>query len=206
MVVWYGLLKDSTNQILDYATHADWAENLPTGCSRVELSNNIFPVAEEGDPVDSEGRLFLGDKSIVTVADGVMVRMTDQQIVDNGLLGVIFKSEKTGKIDERTSELILLGFKFPPDSGDYFSLSKEAQIRVHGAYTARSLPEFIYPVPWNYLDDSGVFNIADALVLESFFLTAMSTLRGRVDSGTTLKNEVRAATTVAEVKAVVDSR
>ena len=75
-----------------------------------------------------------------------------------------------------------------------------------GTHQAKHDPAFTYPVKWNTLDDSDVIEIADSSALHTFYLTALGTYRTHVDSGTTLKDSVRAATTIAEVDAVEDTR
>lgn len=106
-------------------------------------------------------------------------------------------------IDKRTDELIEQGFSF---GGHMFSLSVEAQIRVEGMDRLRTDPVCVYPVEWNALDDGASVSLADAAALHNFFLTAVGTLRARVDSGTVLKNQVRAATSLAELNAITDNR
>jgi hypothetical protein len=116
------------------------------------------------------------------------------------------KQQRYAEIDERTKQLIGLGFEFPPTSGSYFSLTLESQIRLEAADASRDLPEFAYPVAWNTLDDDASYSIPDSATMHSFFLTALGTIRARIDSGTSLKDSVRAATTQAELDAVVDGR
>ncbi len=116
------------------------------------------------------------------------------------------KDFKHAAIDVRTEELIAAGFEFPTGSGLWFSLSSHAQRNLQGLDQVRDLPEVIYPVAWNTLDDSAVLSIPDSATAHGFFLTAFAVYRAHLDSGTALKDQVRAATTVAEVDAVVDAR
>lgn len=116
------------------------------------------------------------------------------------------KAAKFQAIDEKTVELIRRGFEFPPGSGQRFSLSNEAQSLLLGAYQSRNDPLFTYPLVWNTLDDAGALEIPDAATLYLFYLQATGTVRAHRDSGTALKSQVRAATSVAEVAAVEDTR
>ena len=116
------------------------------------------------------------------------------------------KAAKFTAVDEKTVELIKRGFEFPPGSGQRFSLSNEAQSLLLGAYQSRNEPLFSYPLSWNTLDDSSVLDIPDAETLHLFYLQATGTVRAHRDSGTALKSQVRAATTIAEVAAVEDTR
>jgi len=113
------------------------------------------------------------------------------------------KTEKIAEIDARTDTLISQGFTF---GGMVFSLSLEGQLRVEGMDRLRFDPACSYPISWNTKDDLEHTELADAAQLHAFFMTAVGTLRYRVDSGTALKNAVRSATTLAEIDAVIDTR
>jgi len=122
----------------------------------------------------------------------------------NGI--VPLQETKNASIDRNTGDLIGQGFQFPPSTGLIFSLSAEAQTNLLGLESARLDPAFTYPVEWNSIDDEAVYEIPDAATAHSFYLTALGTIRAWKDSGTALKDQVRAATTPAEVAAVQDNR
>jgi hypothetical protein len=113
------------------------------------------------------------------------------------------KAAKALAIDLRTDELIAGGFPF---AGIQFSLTIESQVRIEGMDRFRDDPLCSYPISWNSLDDSQSLQIQNAATIHGLYLTALGTLRVRVDSGSALKDQVRAAATVAEVEAVVDNR
>jgi hypothetical protein len=113
------------------------------------------------------------------------------------------KEERLKEIDARTDQLIDGGFIY---NSVLLSMSIESQVRLEGADRNRNDPAMSYPIRWNSLDDSDAVDLTDATELHTMFLTALGTLRARIDSGTLLKDAVRAATTVAEVDAVVDGR
>ena len=116
------------------------------------------------------------------------------------------KDARGKEIDQHTRQLISKGFEFPPASSMIFSLSSNAQTSLIAADGARNDPEFNYPVNWNTIDDGQVFQIPNAVTLHAFYLTALGTVRGWLDSGTAIKDQIRAATTPAEVAAVPDNR
>jgi hypothetical protein len=118
----------------------------------------------------------------------------------------VAKTAKFLAIDMRTQQLISEGFEWPESSGVYFSLSGNAQKKLLGMETARDEPEFLWPVKWNSIDDKNKTTLGTSLDARAFFLEAYLTVRGHLDSGTDLKDQVRDATTVAEVDAVVDNR
>jgi hypothetical protein len=113
------------------------------------------------------------------------------------------KQEKLGEIDARTDELIALGFNY---ASRQFSLGELAQIKMIGTHQIKGNPALSYPINWNSIDDSDVYSIANEADLDGFYLTGVGTLRARLDSGTALKDSVRAAADVAAVDAVVDGR
>lgn len=116
------------------------------------------------------------------------------------------KIARMNDIDARTVQLIDVGFEYPADSGNIFSLSLEAQAKMTAAHCVRDDPLMAYPQRWNTRDNSGAVTVADSAALHAFYMTAIGTVRFHLDSGTALKDSIRAATTRAEVDAVVDNR
>lgn len=116
------------------------------------------------------------------------------------------KTQRMNEIDARTDQLFEQGFQYPPDSGKVFSLSVRSQLKITNAWLARDEPGFTYPVRWNTRDNTDAHEMADATALNAFYMTAIGTARAYCDSGTALKDQIRAATTSAEVNAVVDNR
>ena len=109
-------------------------------------------------------------------------------------------------IDAHTDVLIEQGFQFPPGIGAFYNLTVKSQMRIEGLDRFRDDPLCVYPVVWNSLNDLIELSIPDSGTLHSFYLVALSTLRTRIDSGTALKAQVRAAQTMEEVAAVQDNR
>ena len=113
------------------------------------------------------------------------------------------KKKKNKAIDKKTREIIKSGFQF---AGKQFSLSGNAQRTLTGAYVAKDNPAFVYPLEWNTIDNEDKIELDNASTLEAFYLTAVGTVRAIRESGTALKNQVRDATTIAEVFDVEDNR
>ena len=116
------------------------------------------------------------------------------------------RTDKEALIDRRTRELIDGGFEYPASSGVYFSLSAESQRTLMGLNQERDAVEIAYPVVGNSKDDTTTVALAAAADIRAFYFTALGTVRAHKDSGTALKDQVRAATTVAAVNAVADAR
>lgn len=112
-----------------------------------------------------------------------------------------YKTARYNAIDARTTELVLEGFTY---AGIQFSLSPSAQTNITNTYLARDIMS--YPIAWNSKDDTAVHNIQDATEVISFYGTALTTVRIIRDAGTIIKNNIRNATTIAEVSAIVDNR
>ena len=114
-----------------------------------------------------------------------------------------YKAAKYTLIDKRTDELISGGFQY---ASKIFSLSPNAQAKMMGINQIRNEQEVVYPIRWNTKDDNDYYEIQNANDMKGFYLTGVGTYRYHVDSGTALKDQVRAATSKAEVDAVVDNR
>jgi len=132
-----------------------------------------------------------------TVLDGIISAHDDQPLW-------LYKQLKEEDIDRRTGELISEGYEFPPASGKIFSLSQSAQINILALDNTRT--ELTYPVNYNTKDNLDTYAIPDATTLHNMYLTALSVKKAHLDSGTALKDLVRAATDKAGVDAVVDNR
>ena len=114
------------------------------------------------------------------------------------------KLRKYAAINARTEELIDLGFEHPAASGDFFSLSASAQRKMNGAYGARTV--MTYPIEVTTLGDASKVSLANVATYENWYHDAVAVVRGHVDSGGALKDQVRAAVDIAAVDAVVDNR
>lgn len=113
------------------------------------------------------------------------------------------KAKKLAAIDGRTRELIAEGFTY---SATVFSLSLEAQAKMLAAFQTRNDAGYVYPEVWNSIDDTSEVSLADAPAIKALVKAGHVARRGHLDSGTALKQQVRAAADVAAVLAVTDTR
>ena len=113
------------------------------------------------------------------------------------------KAAKIGAIDSRTDVLISAGFTY---ASKVFSLSLASQSKMMGTHQIKDDVNLTYPLKWNTIDDLDAHELANAAALDGFYLTGVGTMRTHVDGGTTLKDSVRAAATVAAVNAITDTR
>lgn len=144
------------------------------------------------------GDLRLGPQYF-KVAGGKIVPLDD---VDKISLDTM-KRRRYGAIDAVTDKIIARGFTF---SGMRFSESVEAQSRALALDQLRDDPKANYPILWNNDDDTDVLQITDATMLHNFVLAGIAYYSSAIDSGSALKLQIRQATTVAAVLAVIDTR
>lgn len=112
-----------------------------------------------------------------------------------------YKREKNLDIDLRSALLIEDGFTY---QGKTFSLSTNAQINISALNQTRN--DLTYPVTYNTIDDTDTYDVVDAADMNAMYMTALATKKAVLDGGTSLKTQVRQATTKEEVDAVIDNR
>jgi len=152
-----------------------------------------------GMPYDvTTGNIVIEGDSLLneTALDALVAAHEEESLAE-------YKALKNTAIDERTRELIEGGFSY---NSKTFSLSQEAQAKLTGINQIRTEGDTSYPIKWNTIDDQDVESLSNAGEVLQFYKAAVSAYRGHVDSGTSLKDSVRAATTKAEVDAVTDAR
>jgi len=111
------------------------------------------------------------------------------------------KRAKFKAIDEKTNELIAGGFVY---QGKTFELYLEAQVRLIGMLVLKDM--LTYPIAYNSKDDFDFVNLTSPTDILTMAGTALSYIGAYLNGGTALKQAVRAATTIAEVDAIVDPR
>lgn len=111
------------------------------------------------------------------------------------------KGAKFEQIDARTAAIVEAGFSY---EGAMYSLSLNSQIKLQGMLVLSA--HLSYPIVFNSLDDNSTAVLDNATELTVFVGTAANTMRAILDSGTALKDLVRAATTEEGVAAIVDNR
>lgn len=114
-----------------------------------------------------------------------------------------YKAERYKEIDEKTEAKIKEGFAF---AGKVFSLSANAQTNILALDNTRDDPALSYPIEYSTIDDLDNYFVANSTDLHNMYLTALATKKAHVDSGTILKDNVRAAIDEAAVAAIIDNR
>lgn len=139
--------------------------------------------------------------------------VADQRVQADWNVLADLKEKKMQEFDVRTAELIGEGFTY---SAKVFSLTPQMQeyaaairatiadhrvLRTEVAFEAA-----FFPVVFNTIDNMDKISLATMVTFESFHDAIVDGVRTHEDSGTALKDLVRAAANKAEVDAVVDER
>lgn len=161
-----------------------------------------YPTADWLHNPDVSGVAAQPDKAYWKVSGNAVVEQdaTEKAATDLGRLDAL-KAARIEEIQERTGELRDEGFSY---SGKQFGLSPRSVDMLEGVIIAKD--SLSYPQTWNTLDELGSHDLADAAEVEVFFMTALGTYKAIQDAGSALKASIRAATTKAELDAVVDNR
>lgn len=111
------------------------------------------------------------------------------------------KTKRIDEIDTQTEILIGQGFDY---EGSKYSLSPAAQRNQNWYYAAQA--EIAFPIEFFKMDNSASIVFANSGLMRPFILAAKERIRSLVDGGTALKSAVVAATSKAELDAVIDNR
>jgi hypothetical protein len=114
-----------------------------------------------------------------------------------------YKELRYKEIDAKTEEKIKLGFSY---AGKVFSMSANAQTNILALDNTRDDPAMSYPITYNTIDDLDSYAVINSTDLHNMYLTALATKKSWVDSGTNLKDAVRAAIDENAVSLIIDNR
>lgn len=114
-----------------------------------------------------------------------------------------YKAEKMEEININTETLIQAGYTY---SGLTFSLSEKAQTNILALYSTKDDPNLTYPIVFNTIDDLDTFEALDALTIANIYYSALTTKKTYIDSGTVLKEQIRVATSAAQIDLIQDNR
>ena len=114
-----------------------------------------------------------------------------------------YKELRYKEIDAKTEDKIKLGFSY---AGKVFSMSANAQTNILALDNTRDDPAMSYPIIYNTIDDLDSYAVINSTDLHNMYLTALGTKKAWVDSGTNLKDAVRAAIDENAVSLIIDNR
>ena len=162
----------------------DWAIN-PAGVDTVEKTDPLYV-----------------DYNEITNAFFEMSQ-AQKDAVDSDRLDDL-KSKRMGEIDEKTKELIFAGFEYPAKSGDVFSMSFANQLLISNIPATKNM--LTYPWGVTTKDNLKTIQIADAIEMDAYYTAAFTHMTTTKASGETLRAQVRASTTRAQIDAIIDNR
>lgn len=125
--------------------------------------------------------------------------------VDTYLLARV-KAGCCEEFDIRTTKLRESGWEYPAASGDFYSLTTQAEMKLSKAHARSADGDFPYPFRLAKIDNSGILDLDDANDIDAAHKQMFEVLNTLVESGLVLKKQVIDATTVEDVLAVVDTR
>jgi hypothetical protein len=114
------------------------------------------------------------------------------------------KVAKANEIDARTEELI--GEGFVASNGKRFTIDDSSLTRYHVLYATRLHGSMVYPVVITTFDGQNAQVLNNSAFVSGFVEEAFLAFEAIIASGSALKQQLIAASTLAEVEAVVDNR
>ena len=124
-----------------------------------------------------------------------------KSVLDDEYLPLL-KKEKCLMVDERTNELIEVGFVY---NGNVFSLSDEAQMNWVALKQADTLGFLTYPVGISTKDDREHI-LVDTVDLVAFYVVGLATIKAVIDSGRILKVLINDAVDEVVIDSIQDTR
>lgn len=115
----------------------------------------------------------------------------------------VLRKVRYAEFDKKTVDLVLEGFTW---GGVLLPLDALSQERYTQAWNCRNEPAFTYPADFSGVINDTKVTCADADDVDDMYTQCVIKVRERNDSGESLKQQVRDATTVAAINAVVDNR
>ena len=160
-------------------------------------------ISDSGSIVNFAGAVSATNKFIV-YGDSIADQTTLDNIVLNHEAVSLdeYKLNRIKDIDQRTQELISNGF---PYDGEMFSLSEHAQLNWIGMKTADISDLLTFPMGITTIDDKE-YLIQSKTSLTTFYITGLGYKKAILDSGRSLKTQIKTAVDVAGIDGVIDAR
>lgn len=114
------------------------------------------------------------------------------------------KIARAAEIDARTEELI--GEGFVGSTSKRFKIDNCSMLQYNAMYLTRNTTSAVYPKVINVFTNDAVQNLPNVGAVEQFCEEMFLGYQGIIDSGVALKTQIIAATTKAEIDAIVDNR
>lgn len=165
-----------------------------------------FLRSRDPDLADQVNWLNLGSQHPATITGSD--DPSDWEVVGNlvqlkaeGTRLVTKKLAKVAAINNKTAGLISQGFSY---GGETFSLSLQAQANLQDLYARRA--SLSWPMVVENINDTATVTLNDQTEGGAFYTAAYNTIVGHRATGKALKDQVRSASTIVELDAIVDNR
>jgi hypothetical protein len=122
----------------------------------------------------------------------------DDALVDPAAVAAV-KDQKFVAVDGSIEGKLSSGFQY---NGTTFALDLQTQILLLSMLVLKDHPAFVYPVPFNSIDDTQVVNLKNAAQVEEFVLAAVGRVRTVFQTATGVKEQIRQASSVTDVIAI----
>jgi len=146
--------------------------------------------------LDFNGRLPTREDAAARVAELTGERVQRRTVSDADEV-----LRKVSSINATTANLAKSGFTF---NGVELSSSLESQVRWLGAYNNRA--SLTYPFTIMSLDDKSTVDVQSSADIEALYLALFNHVQSAITSGVDLKKQVINASSVADMKNIVDNR
>lgn len=113
----------------------------------------------------------------------------------------VAKKKRIAEVDAKTFQLVSAGFQHQALT---FGLGLYAQINFLGLKDRKGDP--IFPLTTGNIDDTDTITLSNGTEADSFYEAAWDGVNVHRASGETIKGQIRAAATIADVEAVADNR
>ncbi|UCC72336.1 MAG: hypothetical protein JSV86_18510 [Gemmatimonadota bacterium] len=140
------------------------------------------------------------------IVAGAFVEMTtpEKATIDAVLLAAL-KAARSVEVDRRTLELAAAGVEYPAASGAYYSIDP-ATLQAFRLELEAVTADASFPFYWDSTDNSAAITVASEAMGNAVLLAAARQLRDIYQSGTLIKNQIRAAASKVALDAIVDPR
>lgn len=115
------------------------------------------------------------------------------------------KADAIRILETRKLAAMAAGFEHPSGSGHRFSLAVEAQILRTRLMLVYQTPAMTWPLLWPTLDPSNFLTLATPADVEALYIAESLALRSLNEADAARKARVAAATTVGQIRSILDA-
>lgn len=135
--------------------------------------------------------------------DGTNITECSQKEKDDALVEpvavAVARDQKFVSVDGSIESKLASGFQY---NGITFALDLQTQILLLSMLVLKDQPGFVYPVPFNSIDDTQVVNLKDSTQVAEFVLSAVARVREVFQTASGVKDQIRQATSVTDIIAI----